>query len=553
VKFIKRSERVNPKISLILLDWSVRESFHLLHYLANQTVERAQFEVIVIEYYSRVSETIRRFEDQVDTWVTLEMPESCYYHKHLMYNVGIVLSRGDIVMIGDSDAMVKPTFMRRILDRFHEDPNIVYHMDQFRNSRRDLYPFNFPSFEEVEGRGCINASGGKTSGLLDDVDPTHVRNYGACMCARRSDLLEIGGADEHIDFLGHICGPYDMTFRLVNLGRREVWETEEFMYHTWHPGAAGGGNYLGPHDGRHMSTTSLEALVSKRVEPLVENRAIRMLRTERAHDSAEALAHAVDTASYRLWDSSALDSAGARRVLPDRQVPVEVYKGYRLAAGPDRVYAHAVTERAVQRSVVSSPPDLEGASVAEVKRHIDILASRSFHLASWIFLVYSFCARLIYLVHRRASRMPLPIPDVVKTAAALVLGMPLVPLLFLLLPLRSIEAARSVGEVSRAQANTLRDLAVVLARMQGRGDANVPEVVLFGETAQIFFLRMLSVIGLLPRFQAGRVGTGREFEIRLTGLEKAGWRGRAILPSALFIRLYTVAVRHELVNRMVIV
>jgi len=31
MKFLKRSARRNPKVSLILLDWSVRESFHLLH------------------------------------------------------------------------------------------------------------------------------------------------------------------------------------------------------------------------------------------------------------------------------------------------------------------------------------------------------------------------------------------------------------------------------------------------------------------------------------------------------------------------------------------
>jgi hypothetical protein len=535
------------------LDWSVRESFHLLHYLANQTVDRECFEVIVIEYYSRVSDAVRKFEEQVDTWVALEMPESCYYHKHLMYNVGIVLSRGEIVMIGDSDAMVKPTFIGRIIDRFRDDPSIVYHMDQFRNSRHDLYPFNFPTFEEVEGRGCINASSGKTSGVLDDVDPTHVRNYGACMCARRSDLLRIGGADEHIDFLGHICGPYDMTFRLVNLGRREVWETAEFMYHTWHPGAAGGGNYLGPHDGQHMSTTSLEALVSERVEPLVENRAIRMLRTGSASGADDVLDDAIDATSYRLWDSSALDSAGARRVLPDRQVPLEVYKGYRLMAVQDRIHAYAVTERAMHRSFANSTPDLEGANVAEVRRNIDALASHLLPLASWVFFAYCFAARLLYLVHRRAGRLPGPVPTWVKTAGALALALALAPVLFLLFPRRSVEAARSVGEVSRAQANTLRDLVAVLARMKEDGGRDNADVVVFGETAQLFFLRLLSLIRILPPVQANRVGTGKEFEICLTRLEKAGSQERAILPSGLFIRFYTVAVRHRLVNRMVIV
>lgn len=278
MKFIKQSNRSQPKVSLILLDWSVRESFHLLHYLSRQDVDRDLFEVIIIEYYSRVSDAIRPFEDQVDTWLLLEMPEDCYYHKHLMYNAGIVTAKGDVCVICDSDAMVKEGFIKAIITEFESSPGIVLHIDQFRNARKDLYPFGYPDFAEVTGRGCVNNVAGKTRGVVDDRDTVHNRNYGACMCARRADLIAIGGADEHIDYLGHICGPYDMTFRLVNSGHREIWHQTEFMYHTWHPGQAGEDNYLGPHDGRHVSTTALDALISGRTMPLEENETIKNLR-----------------------------------------------------------------------------------------------------------------------------------------------------------------------------------------------------------------------------------------------------------------------------------
>ena len=99
MQFIKRSSRKAPRVSLVLLDWSVRESFHLLHYLARQDVPRDTFEVLVIEYYSRFAEAVRKFESEVDTWLLLEMPEDCYYHKHLMYNAGILLARGEICVI----------------------------------------------------------------------------------------------------------------------------------------------------------------------------------------------------------------------------------------------------------------------------------------------------------------------------------------------------------------------------------------------------------------------------------------------------------------------
>ena len=302
MRFIKRSERSRPEVTLIFLDWSVRESFHILHYLAKQTVDRDRFEVIVVEYYSRISDAIRKYEDQVDTWVVLEIPEDACYHKHLMYNAGIVLSRGKIVAIGDSDAMVQERFIESILQAFQQHPKIVLHLDQFRNNRRDFYPFNFPSFDEVAGEGCINHMNGKTSGLCDDMDPLHTRNYGACMCALRDDLIAIGGADEHIDYLGHICGPYEMTFRLSNYGRREIWLQDEFTYHTWHPGQGGDNNYLGSHDGIHMSTTALGVRRTGRILPLVENPAIKKLRLNSGSDSDPSLfAQLISQETLKGW------------------------------------------------------------------------------------------------------------------------------------------------------------------------------------------------------------------------------------------------------------
>ena len=327
MRFIKKNVERKPKLSFILLDWSVRESFHILHYLSRQTIDRDLFEVIVIEYYSHISGAIRKYDNQVDTWVLLDLPDDCYYHKHLMYNVGIVLSRGDIVTIIDSDTMVKETFVERILHHFECDPTIFLHIDQFRNNRRDLYPFNYPSFEEVLGPGCIYNVNGKTTGLCDTLDPLHTRNYGACMCARRDDLIAIGGADEHVDYLGHICGPYDMSFRLLNHGVREVWSEDEFTYHTWHPGQAGEGGYLGPHDGRHMSTTALQALVCGRVLPLVENAAVRSWRYGDTFSEEELLPRLIRPEAVTKWRRENMDNLYQNICPVDMRSCIASYRG----------------------------------------------------------------------------------------------------------------------------------------------------------------------------------------------------------------------------------
>lgn len=313
MKIIKYSKKETPKISLILLDWSVRESFHLLYYLKKQTIPQNLFEVIVIEYYSTKSNAINPFEERVDSWILLEMSNSCYYHKHLMYNVGIVLAKGEIIIICDSDAMAKPTFLESILEIFNKDPNAVLHLDQFRNNRRDLYPFCYPSFEEVAGHGCINYQNAKTKGVCVNEDRIHRLNYGACFCARRDSLIKIGGADEHIDFIGHICGPYDMTFRLRNLGYHEIWHPSEFLYHTWHPGQAGENNYLGPHDGRGMSTTALESLVTKRIEPHVKNPAIAMLQQNGNKSQADLINVIILKDHYMTTESRFLKSKKSKQ------------------------------------------------------------------------------------------------------------------------------------------------------------------------------------------------------------------------------------------------
>ncbi|MGB7952159.1 MAG: hypothetical protein WCH75_31105 [Candidatus Binatia bacterium] len=283
-----QSERAaKPAVSIVLLDWSCRESFHLFDYLSGQRLDRDQFEVLWIEYYDRRSEAIKtaisRSRDAgspppVDKWIVLDMPSHLYYHKHLMYNVGILASAGEIVTFCDSDGVVSENFVKAILQSFAEDSNIVLHLDQVRNGERKYYPFNYPSLEEITTTGKNNVVDGKPAGLRDVADPIHTRNYGACMSARREDLIAIGGADEHVDYLGYVCGPYDMTWRLVNAGKKELWHQTEWTYHVWHPGQLGDRNYFGPHDGLHISSTALAARRSGRVLPLTENPAMTELR-----------------------------------------------------------------------------------------------------------------------------------------------------------------------------------------------------------------------------------------------------------------------------------
>jgi hypothetical protein len=272
--------RPGPRVSIILIDWGVRESFHSVHYLNRQTAPRDAYELIWLEFYDHKPRGLREMATRgpsggpaLDKWVVLGFPHDCIFHKHRLYNVGLLLARGDICVICDSDAMFAPTFVDSILAAFAQAPRAVVHIDEVRNVSPEYYPFNYPTIEDVLGAGCINWHGTTTLGLDNSHDILHHANYGACMAARRKDLLAVGGADEHLDYLGYVCGPYELTFRLASYyGRPERWLPGEYVYHTWHPNqGAGNTDRHGPHDGYFMSLLALDARASFRTAPCLAN------------------------------------------------------------------------------------------------------------------------------------------------------------------------------------------------------------------------------------------------------------------------------------------
>jgi hypothetical protein len=286
-----------PRISVILIDWGVRESFHSLHYLNRQTADRRDYELIWLEFYDRrpagLSDMVasgRGPHPVLDKWVVLGYPGAYHYHKHRLYNVGLLAAAGDVCVICDSDAIFGPTFIASLLTAFAETPNAVVHLDEVRNYSQAFYPFIYPEIDDILGAGCVNWRGVTTLGLDHSPDMLHDANYGACMAARRRDLLAIGGADEHPDYLGYMCGPYEMTFRLVNFGRTERWLRTEYLYHTWHPNQTGvNTDYQGPSDGRSMSLPALEARATFRVRPFVENPWVARARGRRGSSLDEVL------------------------------------------------------------------------------------------------------------------------------------------------------------------------------------------------------------------------------------------------------------------------
>lgn len=302
MRFIIDNQTTNtpkkPKISIILLDWKVRESFHTINYLNDQDIDRDTYEIIWIEFYDYVAQTLLNYgkdhKRAIDKWIILEYPDAFHYHKHVMYNVGLLHATGDIVVIMDSDAIVKKDFISFILHEFNDNPDGVLFIEEMRNFNHKFYPFSYPTVEEILADGItmpykVKISDKKNIHLGNPLislklqpNLIHVYNYGACMCVKRDHLIAIGGADEHIDYLGHVCGPYELAFRLINAGFQDRLSPSYFIYHVYHPNQGGVKNYCGPNNGRGISTTALSILDEGRILPLKENEEINKLRIKSA-------------------------------------------------------------------------------------------------------------------------------------------------------------------------------------------------------------------------------------------------------------------------------
>jgi len=137
--------RPRARVSVILLDWNVRESFHSLYYLNNQTVPRESYDLVWVEFYDRrpaaLREAVERWGEDgpaVDKWIVLGYDDGVYFHKHRMYNVGILAADGEICVICDSDAMFPPNFIESVVAAFEENPEIDLYLDRSRRVLRAL-------------------------------------------------------------------------------------------------------------------------------------------------------------------------------------------------------------------------------------------------------------------------------------------------------------------------------------------------------------------------------------------------------------------------------
>lgn len=370
----------NPSLSIILLDWGVRERFSTLDWLLRQDVPKDRYELIWIELRDRVIPEVLEKAD-----VVINCNQQGKYHKHKGYNVGLLRARGELVCVCDSDAVFPPDFVSSVLRAFRVGagrtpaPLVLMH-HEWRTSF--LYPDDLTDTE-----------------TLGDHERWKwwplVENAGACMTVRRSDAMRFGGFDECPTLAGYLCGPYDLGWRLVNAGYEEVWHDPSVaLWHFAHPDPIGTNGQRAslsqllekayPHVNGH-ALSAVEAFSTGRFQPRLENPEIwrRRMADRRVGSALEARYSALTgQAGYsrreirRMWVSLYREIAGrylgSRLIDPLRRMLPRLL-GERIHARLRNLYRDHVAVYRVKHDVHTETPvvlcSFRGYNIVRIEDH----------------------------------------------------------------------------------------------------------------------------------------------------------------------------------------
>jgi hypothetical protein len=274
------------------------------------------------------------------------------------------------------------------------------------------------------------------------------------------------------------------------------------MYHTWHPGQAGVDNYLGPHDGRHVSTTSLAALSAQRVRPLLENPALKQLRERPGTPVDEVLPALIRPEGPAEWRRAKLEGGAVAPRFDDHDLHVGYHKGYSLYRDGAAYYAHLSIEPHQGRwKAAAYSRYFEAATLDEVKTRIEGDVSFRTTLAlvlAKVFVILWQCAH--YLKRRKLSLL--------QSGAGRQGAVGPQPSFLARLKQRLTQFAVE----SRAIVDSLADLVPNLRRLKGGEPGQAPARVVVGDRRTEVYLKLLRAVGAIPRVRLERAESDEQVE-----------------------------------------
>ncbi len=207
-----------PKVSIILVDGSFRESFHAVDFFCQQALPEDYFEVIWVEFFKNIDPRLKKKILEYSNFRIIKLKKRGTYHSSYCFNAGIKESRGDILFIADADVFGEKNFLEKALIEHYENHKLVMYFYRLEEpEEKHKKPISLEHLKRV----CYLVNPG---------------NYGTCLSIRKKWILEINGYEQHpILSTGFHGNGRDMYTRFKNLGLHICWNPTLVLYHPWHP------------------------------------------------------------------------------------------------------------------------------------------------------------------------------------------------------------------------------------------------------------------------------------------------------------------------------
>lgn len=199
-----------------MIDGSFRENTFGARYFSEQDFPDDEFEVIWVEFYSSVPESVTNV-DKVKV-IKLGNPPETTYHSSYCFNAGIKAAQGELIVIPDADQIVERNFISKLWDKHQEyDKQVIY-----------AYRYDERKEGELESHDI--------EVLREKCKLKNPINYGGCLSVRKKWLEAINGYEQHEIFsTGFHANGLDVYTRFKNFGLAIRWDPDLRMYHPWHP------------------------------------------------------------------------------------------------------------------------------------------------------------------------------------------------------------------------------------------------------------------------------------------------------------------------------